>query len=81
MLQRIEGAFLKAVEQTLGDRYTENVSAIYKIVIKLIIQTLIDGYEKAPPGSNIQAPESADEFATKKPSASADGAKNGTSAS
>lgn len=45
MFQRIEGPFLKAVEQTLGDRYTNNVENIYKVTIKLIIQTLVDGYE------------------------------------
>lgn len=42
---KIEGPFLKAVEQTLGDRYTANVENIYKVTIKLIIQTLVDGYE------------------------------------
>lgn len=45
LLQKIEGPFLKAVEQTLGDRYTPNVENIYKVTIKLIIQTLVDGYE------------------------------------
>lgn len=42
---KIEGPFLKAVEQTLGDRYTPNVENIYKVTIKLIIQTLVDGFE------------------------------------
>lgn len=29
---------------TLGDRYTENVENIYKVTIKLIIETLEKGY-------------------------------------
>ncbi|XP_041981233.1 neuroglobin-like [Aricia agestis] len=44
---KIEAPFLAAVESTLGDRYTPNVENIYKITIKFILQTLIDGYEKA----------------------------------
>ena len=31
---------------TLGDRYTENIESIYKVSINLVIETLIDGYEK-----------------------------------
>lgn len=45
-LQKIEAPFLAAVETTLGDRYTPNVENIYKITIKFILQTLVDGYEK-----------------------------------
>lgn len=44
-LQRIEKPFLNAVEQTLGDRYTENVDGIYRVTIKFIIETLIEGYK------------------------------------
>jgi neuroglobin len=29
----------------LGDRYTDNVEGIYKITIKFIIETLIEGFE------------------------------------
>jgi hypothetical protein len=43
--QKIEKPFLAAVSQTLGDRYTDNVEGIYKITIKFIIETLIEGYE------------------------------------
>lgn len=53
--QRIENPFLAAVEQTLGDRYTENVEGIYKVTIKFVIETLIAGYEsdsKGLPASN-----------------------------
>lgn len=41
---KIEKPFLEAVEMTLGDRYTENVENIYKVTIKLIIETLVNGY-------------------------------------
>ncbi|XP_004926839.1 neuroglobin-like [Bombyx mandarina] len=44
---KIEAPFLAAVESTLGDRYTPNVENIYKITIKFILETLIEGYEKA----------------------------------
>lgn len=43
----IEKPFLEAVETTLGDRYTENVENIYKVTIKFIIGTLIEGYNNA----------------------------------
>ncbi|XP_051176481.1 neuroglobin-like [Leptopilina boulardi] len=43
----IESPFLEAVKRTLDDRYTENVENIYKLTIKFIIQTLIDGYDNA----------------------------------
>ncbi|KAL0280695.1 UNVERIFIED_CONTAM: hypothetical protein PYX00_001914 [Menopon gallinae] len=43
---KIEQPFLQAVEQTLGDRYTENIENIYKMTIKLIIETLIQGYQQ-----------------------------------
>ncbi|XP_012284967.1 neuroglobin [Orussus abietinus] len=44
---KIEEPFLEAVKRTLEDRYTENVEHIYKLTIKFIIETLIDGFEKA----------------------------------
>ncbi|KAL0803451.1 hypothetical protein ABMA28_017180 [Loxostege sticticalis] len=44
---KIETPFLAAVESTLGDRYTPNVENIYKITIKFILETLVEGYEKA----------------------------------
>lgn len=46
-LQKIEAPFLAAVESTLGDRYTPNVENIYKITIKFILETLVEGFEKA----------------------------------
>ncbi|KPJ17276.1 Neuroglobin [Papilio machaon] len=50
---KIEAPFLAAVETTLGDRYTPNVENIYKITIKFILETLIEGYEKAgTPGNS-----------------------------
>ncbi|KYN42104.1 hypothetical protein ALC56_03242 [Trachymyrmex septentrionalis] len=45
--QKIEKPFLDAVERTLEDRYSENVENIYKLTIKFIIETLIDGFDKA----------------------------------
>lgn len=47
-LQKIEKPFLEAVKTTLDERYTENIETIYKIAIRLIIETLIQGYEKGP---------------------------------
>lgn len=44
---KIEVPFLEAVKTTLGDRFTENIETIYKITIKLIIETLIKGYTEA----------------------------------
>ncbi|KAL2715622.1 neuroglobin-like [Vespula squamosa] len=44
---KIEKPFLDAVERTLEDRYSENVESIYKLTIKFIIETLIDGFDKA----------------------------------
>jgi hypothetical protein len=49
LFQRIERPFLEAVQTTLGDRYTENIENIYKVTIKLIIETLVRGYEEKKP--------------------------------
>ncbi|KAF0771713.1 neuroglobin-like [Aphis craccivora] len=46
-MNKIEVPFLEAVKTTLGDRFTENIETIYKITIKLIIETLIKGYTEA----------------------------------
>lgn len=46
-LQKIEKPFLEAVKTTLDERYTENIENIYKIAIRLIIETLVAGFEKA----------------------------------
>ena len=43
---------MKAVSDTLGDRYTENVEGIYKITIKFVIETLIEGYERGKQNQN-----------------------------
>ena len=42
--QKIEQPFLKAVKQTLDERCNETIEEIYKIAIKLIIDTIADGY-------------------------------------
>jgi len=36
------------VKTTLDERYTENIENIYNIAIKLIIETLVQGYDKGP---------------------------------
>lgn len=46
-LQKIEQPFLEAVKETLEDRYSENVEITYKMTIKFIIETLIEGFNKA----------------------------------
>lgn len=52
---KIEKPFLSAVQNTLGDRYTDNVEGIYKLTIKFIIETLITGFESANSKSNTSA--------------------------
>ncbi|KAI2801269.1 hypothetical protein RDWZM_009511 [Blomia tropicalis] len=42
---KMEKAFLEAVKEVLQDRYTENMENIYNIIIKLILQTVAEGYE------------------------------------
>lgn len=46
-LKKIRNPFLEAVKMTLGDRYTDNIENIYKVSINLVIETLVEGYEKA----------------------------------
>jgi len=48
---KIETPFLEAVKETLDERYTENMETIYKIIIKFILQTLVEGYENSSPGN------------------------------
>jgi hypothetical protein len=36
--------FLKACDQTLGDRFTDRIRNIYEIYIDYVIKTLIEGY-------------------------------------
>lgn len=40
MFWRIEEPFLKAVMLTLGDRYTDNMDVIYRLLIKFILENL-----------------------------------------
>jgi len=35
-----------AVQETLEDRYTENMENIYKITIKFILEKIVEGYEE-----------------------------------
>jgi len=46
MFKLAEQPFLAAVENTLGERYTPQMDAIYKVIAKYIVQTLIDGYTR-----------------------------------
>lgn len=45
--QKIERPFLEAVQLTLDERYSENIEKVYKITIRFIIETVIQGYEQA----------------------------------
>lgn len=51
-MQKIEKPFLAAVSATLGDRYTDNVEGIYKITIKFVIETLVEGFETTRKSQN-----------------------------
>lgn len=42
----MENPFLEAVKEVLQDRYTENMENIYNIIIKLILKTVAEGFEK-----------------------------------
>jgi hypothetical protein len=43
-LTEMRDPFLKAVDQTLGDRFTDRIRNIYEIFIDYVIKTLIEGY-------------------------------------
>ncbi|CAG0879566.1 unnamed protein product [Darwinula stevensoni] len=43
--RKIKGPFLCAVRETLQERYTPNIEAIYRVTIDFLIETLVDGYE------------------------------------
>ncbi|CAG0879564.1 unnamed protein product [Darwinula stevensoni] len=44
---KIKGPFLYAVRETLQERYTPNIEAVYRITLDFIIGTLVEGYENA----------------------------------
>ncbi|XP_047099172.1 myoglobin-like [Schistocerca piceifrons] len=54
---KIEKPFLEAVKTTLGDRYTDNVDTLYRATIKLIIETLINGFNNAQDNPQVQQKE------------------------
>lgn len=58
-MQKIEQPFLKAVKQTLDERCNETIEEIYKIAIKLIIETIADGYGDDSPSKSAQEAGSA----------------------
>ncbi|XP_023225311.1 neuroglobin-like [Centruroides sculpturatus] len=49
---KIEKPFLSAVQETLGDRYTDNMDSIYKVTIRFILETVIKGYDMAEDETN-----------------------------
>lgn len=49
---KIEQPFLKAVKQTLDERCNETIEQIYMIAIKLIIETIADGYGQYDEGAD-----------------------------
>lgn len=36
--------FLKAIEQTLGDRYSDRMRSIYEVFIDYFVKTMVEGY-------------------------------------
>lgn len=63
-LQRIERPFLAAVQETLGDRYTDNMENIYKITIRYILDTVVKGFDLGGPRvstCSIQPPKASPE--------------------
>jgi hemoglobin-like flavoprotein len=43
-LDQIKTPFLKSVEETLGDRYSDRMRNIYEVFIDYVIKTMIEGY-------------------------------------
>ena len=43
-LDLLKEPFLKAVEETLGDRYTDRMRTIYETYIDYVVKTLKEGY-------------------------------------
>ena len=43
-LDELRGPFLKAVEETLGDRYTDRMRNIYEVFIDYMVKTMKEGY-------------------------------------
>uniref|UniRef100_A0A914VJJ8 Globin family profile domain-containing protein n=1 Tax=Plectus sambesii TaxID=2011161 RepID=A0A914VJJ8_9BILA len=47
VMNKMEEPFLYAVKLTLDERYTDNMDAVYRIVIKLILETMEQACRKA----------------------------------
>ncbi|XP_015916913.1 neuroglobin [Parasteatoda tepidariorum] len=62
---RIERPFLAAVQETLGDRYTDNMENIYKITIRYILDTVVKGFDlhskKPEPSDKVRPPKASPE--------------------
>jgi hemoglobin-like flavoprotein len=46
-IAQIREPFLKSVENTLGDRYSDRMRNIYEVFIDYVIKTIIEGYKSA----------------------------------
>lgn len=46
MFKEMKTPFLRAVEETLGDRYSDRMRVIYEVLIDYFIKTMEEGYEK-----------------------------------
>lgn len=44
IIKEIRNPFLKAVEQTLGDRYSDRMRTIYEVLIDYFIKAMLEGY-------------------------------------
>lgn len=47
LFKDIKDPFLQAVEQILGDRYSDRIRTIYETAIDYILKTLVDGFNGA----------------------------------
>ena len=46
-IAQIREPFLKSVEQTLGDRYSDRMRSIYEVFIDYVIRAIKEGYNSA----------------------------------
>ncbi|GFQ99538.1 uncharacterized protein TNCT_654221 [Trichonephila clavata] len=72
---RIERPFLAAVQDTLGDRYTDNIENIYKITIRYILDTVVKGFDLGRPKTNASSVQQRPPKASPEPSSSPEESK------
>jgi hypothetical protein len=46
LFKEMRNPFLKAVEQILGDRYSDRMRNIYEILIEYLLKALLEGYNQ-----------------------------------